>query len=121
MKMVIEFDKVSVRLKEARNKVNLSREEMAERINASVTTIAKIESEDKLLSVKSEFFLGFCKECNVTPDYILYGYNTKTELGSAEQADQDLINKFNNLSVQDRAYIEDIINAMLNYRRGNKK
>lgn len=116
--MIINYVEAGARLRKLRTEKGITREVMAEKCDTSTTTLAKLESGN--FGVNCMIFLSFCKAIDTTPDHILYGFKTNTEIGEAAKADQEVLDLYSSLGTTDKFYICDIMKSLLMYRNSNK-
>lgn len=73
--MGINLNDLRVRLAHARKNMGFTQEELAERMDVSVSTIAKIECGLRYPSL--EMIMAFSKNLNVTLDYLTFGMSVE--------------------------------------------
>jgi transcriptional regulator with XRE-family HTH domain len=70
------MDSLGSRLRDSRNKREISREALAKQVRTSAETIRKIE-EGRTKSPGVHLIFNLAKELNVTPEYLLFGDKTR--------------------------------------------
>lgn len=73
----MEIDKdynlmVGLRIREARESMQLSREKFSEKCDISASFLSAVERGQKSLTAKSIYKI--CCSCNITADYIIFGH-----------------------------------------------
>lgn len=93
-------------IKTERLSLNLTQEQLSEKVDISTEFLQGIENGYRLGSITT--FVNICRALNVTPNFILY------ELFSdEEQKDKEIALKLNKLSKRDRDIINSMIDKML--------
>lgn len=99
---------MGARLREARNKRNLTQEQLAERVNKVTTYISDIERGAKSPSLG--LFIEIVNALNVSSDYVLRG-----EIEAGKQCVyNEITKKLDNLTPKQRLAVEDLINIYIN-------
>lgn len=103
------MDKVAIgsRLREARNKVKLTQEQLAEKVGIGTTYISDIERGAKFPSLS--LFIKIVDALGVSSDYILRG---EIEAGKNCVYD-DLTRKLDGLTPKQRLGVADLIDAYI--------
>lgn len=106
-KWVIHMDKsiIGKRIRREREKLSLTREEFAERVNISPQFLAQLENATRGMS--AETLYKMCVEFNISADYILLGRLTTEGLHAPGAA---LLSKIPTLYTE---AIEDILRAFI--------
>lgn len=97
---------IGKRLRKQREKMNMIREEFAEKAEISPQFLAEIENGKKGMSVNTMYKI--CQSFNLSADYLLFG------LLSAESRSNPATDKINILSEPYLSYTEDIIEIVKN-------
>lgn len=71
MKNEIDYILIGNRIKQLRNKLELTQESLAEACGLDTSTIQKIEAGDR--SMKISTLIPICRQTGVSADYILFG------------------------------------------------
>lgn len=97
----MNYKELGQRIKTARNRLNITQEQLAEKVSLSAIHISHIESGSTKPSIES--LINVCNALNVTPDFVLLDsiYNSKEYikdeiailLQSASADDMQLIKK----------------------------
>lgn len=107
---------IGKRLRKQREKVNLTREEFAEKAGISPQFLAEIENGKKGMSVATLYKI--CTNFNISSDYLLFGHLSSENLSDSAKETIHL------LSEPYRTYTEDIIeivNNIISESKGNYK
>lgn len=106
MKNEIDYILIGNRIKQLRNKLNLTQENLAEACSLDTSTIQKIEAGDRGMKIST--LIPICKQIGVSADYILFGeISASTE--PTFKWTRDFINKIDQNTA---ILIDDFINAV---------
>ena len=100
--MKTDFNKAfGSRVREAREKMGISREKLAELVGFSSRFLAHVENGES--GVKLENVHKLCVALGTTSDYLLFGINNPDNA--------EIVNRLNQLDDEHKEYINAIINA----------
>lgn len=106
MKNEIDYILIGNRIKQLRNKLELTQESLAEACGLDTSTIQKIEAGDRGMKIST--LISICKQIGVSADYILFGkISVPTE--PTFKWTRDFINKIDQDAI---ISIKDFINAV---------
>lgn len=91
---------IGKRIYDRRRQLNLTQEQLAEKMNVSIQMISNLERGNK--AIKIENLIKLCEILGVSTDYILLGRGSKYN-------EVSLSNKIKSLSIVDQKMIELII------------
>lgn len=103
---------MGVRIAHRRRLINMTQEQLAERMNVSVQMVSNMENGNK--AVRPENLLKVSEILDISADYILTG--KETEYDSSR-----FLNKFNALSQPERGLVEMIVDYMLDFEIPQQK
>jgi transcriptional regulator with XRE-family HTH domain len=96
---------IGIRIKKARERLNITQEYISEKIDVGPQHISDIERGAVGISIDT--LIKLCGALEVTADYILFGKDTVSKNNTIYQAAQQLSGK-------DQTFIEDLIEVCLN-------
>lgn len=111
-----KIEQIGKRLRRQREKLNMTREEFAEKAGISPQFLAEIENGKKGMSVNTLYKI--CKNFSISADYLLFGLLSNETLSDSAK---DVID---NLPAPLLSYTEDIIqivNNIVSESKGNYK
>lgn len=103
----MDYKGIGYRIREQRQRYNLTLEALSERVDLSPNYMGKIERGEKKFSF--EAIVKISKSLNTTIDYLLYGNSDKGEMHEELQA---LLNRCNKKQI---CFAADLVKAMLTH------
>ena len=103
---------MGTRISHRRRLINMTQEQLAEKMNVSVQMISNMENGNK--AVRPENLLKGCEILDISADYILTGEENEFEASR-------LLTKINSLSQPERGLIEMIVDYLLDYEIPQRK
>ena len=103
---------MGIRIAHRRRMINMTQEQLAERMNVSVQMVSNMENGNK--AVRPDNLLKVSEILDISADYILTGRESEYESSR-------LLNKINSLSQTERGLVETIVDYLLDYEIPQKK
>ena len=99
----VELKEIGMRICERRRQLNITQEQLAEKMEVSVQMISNLERGNKAIRIDNLIKIG--KILNLSTDYIL--------TGDVAANATDLSDKISKLSPEDFAYIEETVDFLI--------
>lgn len=100
----ILLKEIGKRINLKRKELNLTQEQLAEKMDVSIQMISNLEQGKK--AIRPENLIKVCKALNISADYILLGVKSNQEIGAFYE-------KYSSLSPKKQNLIEALVNELI--------
>lgn len=108
----MDYKGIGYRIREQRQRYNLTLEVLAEKVDLSPNYMGKIERGEKKFSF--EAIVKISRSLNVTVDHLLYGSSEKNE------GMEELLALLNRCSKEQISFASDLVKTMLTHTLGHQ-